>query len=154
MMSQNPSFGQSDGPTCKKIQNYIFKFSDLLGQGNFSKVYKAHHEITSKFTVLFDFRWSSCHKDRWTKLSQVKKTIITPFLRNQRPQKAKSSQHPQMLLSFYQQSQLLHHYRTLQLGRFVVQIEKETPSHRVSCIVDHQRHFWRAALFGRTKCHP
>ena len=35
-------------PVCKKIQNYIFKFSDLLGQGNFSKVYKAHHEITSK----------------------------------------------------------------------------------------------------------
>lgn len=34
-------------PICKKIQNYIFKFSDLLGQGNFSKVYKAHHEITS-----------------------------------------------------------------------------------------------------------
>lgn len=35
-------------PVCKKIQNYIFKFSDLLGQGNFSKVYKAHHEITSR----------------------------------------------------------------------------------------------------------
>lgn len=34
-------------PVCKKIQNYIFKFTDLLGQGNFSKVYKAHHEITS-----------------------------------------------------------------------------------------------------------
>jgi hypothetical protein len=33
--------------TCKKIQNYIFNFSDLLGQGNFSKVYKAHHELTS-----------------------------------------------------------------------------------------------------------
>jgi hypothetical protein len=28
-------------PIYKKIQNYIFKFSDLLGQGNFSKVYKA-----------------------------------------------------------------------------------------------------------------
>lgn len=34
-------------PVCKKIQNYIFKFSDVLGQGNFSKVYKAHHELTS-----------------------------------------------------------------------------------------------------------
>ena len=34
-------------PTCKKIQNYIFKFSDMLGKGNFSKVYKAHNEITS-----------------------------------------------------------------------------------------------------------
>lgn len=30
-------------PTCKKIQNYIFKFADLLGKGNFSKVYKAHN---------------------------------------------------------------------------------------------------------------
>lgn len=29
--------------TCKKIQNYIFRFADLLGQGNFSKVYKAHN---------------------------------------------------------------------------------------------------------------
>ena len=36
-----------NAPIYKKIQNYIFKFSDLLGQGNFSKVYKAHHEITS-----------------------------------------------------------------------------------------------------------
>ena len=35
--------GMPDGPTSKKIQNYIFRFSDLLGQGNFSKVYKAHH---------------------------------------------------------------------------------------------------------------
>lgn len=34
-------------PIYKKIQNYIFKFSDLLGQGNFSKVYRAHQEITS-----------------------------------------------------------------------------------------------------------
>ena len=33
----------SDTPVYKKIQNYIFKFSDLLGQGNFSKVYRAHH---------------------------------------------------------------------------------------------------------------
>lgn len=39
--------GASDGPIYKKIQNYIFKFSDLLGQGNFSKVYRAHHEISS-----------------------------------------------------------------------------------------------------------
>ena len=34
-------------PIYKKIQNYIFKFSDLLGQGNFSKVYKASKENTS-----------------------------------------------------------------------------------------------------------
>ena len=52
MNGQNPNFTSPEGPTCKKIQNYIFKFSDLLGQGNFSKVYKAHHEITSKSSSL------------------------------------------------------------------------------------------------------
>jgi hypothetical protein len=41
----------SEGPIYKKIQNYIFKFSDLLGQGNFSKVYRAHHEISSKSSI-------------------------------------------------------------------------------------------------------
>lgn len=41
-------------PVCKKIQNYIFKFSDMLGQGNFSKVYKAHHELTSNKTMIID----------------------------------------------------------------------------------------------------
>lgn len=25
----------------KKIDNYVYKYSDILGQGNFSKVYKA-----------------------------------------------------------------------------------------------------------------
>ena len=39
-------------PICKKIQNYIFKFTDMLGQGNFSKVYKAHHELTS---ILYNY---------------------------------------------------------------------------------------------------
>jgi hypothetical protein len=28
-------------PQTKKIQNYIFNLADMLGQGNFSKVYKA-----------------------------------------------------------------------------------------------------------------
>jgi hypothetical protein len=46
MKSENQAI--TNKPICKKIQNYIFKFSDMLGQGNFSKVYKAHHEITSK----------------------------------------------------------------------------------------------------------
>jgi predicted Ser/Thr protein kinase len=44
-MSEYPT---SQEITCKKIQNYIFNFSDLLGQGNFSKVYRAHNEVTSK----------------------------------------------------------------------------------------------------------
>lgn len=42
-MIKNEQRTPSTEPICKKIQNYIFKFTDLLGKGNFSKVYKAHH---------------------------------------------------------------------------------------------------------------
>jgi len=35
-------------PGVKRIQNYLFKFSDLLGKGNFSSVYKGTNELTSK----------------------------------------------------------------------------------------------------------
>lgn len=31
----------------KKISNYIFRFEDKIGQGNFSKVYKGFHQLTS-----------------------------------------------------------------------------------------------------------
>ena len=31
----------------KKIDNYIYKYSDMLGQGNFSKVYRGVNELTS-----------------------------------------------------------------------------------------------------------
>jgi hypothetical protein len=53
LINKRDNSGMSEYPasqevTCKKIQNYIFNFSDLLGQGNFSKVYKAHNEVTSK----------------------------------------------------------------------------------------------------------
>lgn len=41
------SEAQGNAPLCKKIDNYVFKFSDLLGQGNFSKVYRGTHELTS-----------------------------------------------------------------------------------------------------------
>lgn len=42
--------GNNGQPLCKKIDNYVFKFSDVLGQGNFSKVYKGTHEVTSKLS--------------------------------------------------------------------------------------------------------
>ena len=32
----------------KKISNYIFRFEDKIGQGNFSKVYKGFNQLTSK----------------------------------------------------------------------------------------------------------
>ena len=35
----------------KKIENYIFSYNDFLGNGNFSKCYKAKNTITS-FTLL------------------------------------------------------------------------------------------------------
>lgn len=31
----------------KKIQNYVFNMNDVLGKGNFSKVYRAVNELTS-----------------------------------------------------------------------------------------------------------
>lgn len=30
----------------KKVKDYIFKFSDVLGKGSFSTVYKGYHQIT------------------------------------------------------------------------------------------------------------
>ena len=36
-------FASNQECTLKKIQNYIFDFKQLLGQGNFSKVYKGHN---------------------------------------------------------------------------------------------------------------
>lgn len=50
---------EPEAPIYKKIQNYIFKFSDLLGQGNFSKVYRAHHEISSRGWDMQTKSWRS-----------------------------------------------------------------------------------------------
>jgi hypothetical protein len=74
MINQSPNIGMPEGPTCKKIQNYIFKFSDLLGQGNFSKVYKARHEITGTLSILIVFRLNCSHQDSRTKLPKIKET--------------------------------------------------------------------------------
>jgi len=54
-----------EAPIYKKIQNYIFKFSDLLGQGNFSKVYRAHHEVTSTQEVT-ETKWSPSKSYNWS----------------------------------------------------------------------------------------
>ena len=39
-------------PQTKKIQNYVFNLADLLGRGNFSKVYKATNELTGIFPLI------------------------------------------------------------------------------------------------------
>ena len=38
--------GQQQMPQTKKIQNYVFNLGDMLGKGNFSKVYRAINELT------------------------------------------------------------------------------------------------------------
>lgn len=107
-MIKSDSKPPSNEPVCKKIQNYIFKFTDLLGKGNFSKVYKAHHEITS--THMSIPRRNRSHKNNLTKLPKIAKVIRTTLLLNRRAEKTKPSQYPAMLLSFHIESQLLYHH--------------------------------------------
>lgn len=38
-------------PEFKKIQDYIYKFSDQIGMGNFSKVFKGVHQTSSKNNI-------------------------------------------------------------------------------------------------------
>jgi len=38
----------------KKIQNYVFNMNEVLGKGNFSKVYRAVNEVTSNFLLTLD----------------------------------------------------------------------------------------------------
>lgn len=44
-MCPNEADGQ---PDCKKIQDYLYRFSDHIGSGNFSKVFKGINQVTSK----------------------------------------------------------------------------------------------------------
>ena len=43
---ENMKKNLADAP-CKRIQNYLYKYNDVLGKGNFSTVYKAVNTITS-----------------------------------------------------------------------------------------------------------
>ena len=98
----------------KKIQNYIFNFNDLLGKGNFSKVYKAHNEVTSILMII-------CRRNRGDKNSraqqpQKQKIIITALFWDINPKKTEPSERDEVLLSLHQQPKLLHNNLTLQLG--------------------------------------
>ena len=83
-----------EGPIYKKIQNYIFKFSDLLGQGNFSKVYRAHNELTSKTSI--NTRLNSGHKDSRTVVPQEQEALGAALLVDRRAKKTQPPQRPQM----------------------------------------------------------
>lgn len=54
-LDKNLSYGHDNSephPDCKKIQDYIYRFSDHIGVGNFSKVYKGTHQITSISSII------------------------------------------------------------------------------------------------------
>lgn len=44
-------------PQTKKIQNYVFNLADMLGRGNFSKVYKATNELNGTSSVTQARAW-------------------------------------------------------------------------------------------------
>lgn len=64
--------------TGKRIQNYVFNYSDFLGAGNFSKCYKGYNEITSNF-LDYLFRGNSRYQNYRIELVKIKKTLITAF---------------------------------------------------------------------------
>jgi hypothetical protein len=47
MPASGTGSGGGQESTLKRIQNYVFDFKDLLGQGNFSKVYRARRDNSS-----------------------------------------------------------------------------------------------------------
>lgn len=49
-LDKNISIGPENAnsqPEYKKIQDYIYRFGDQIGMGNFSKVFKGTHQLTS-----------------------------------------------------------------------------------------------------------
>ena len=47
--SENGNMQQQ--PDRKKIQDYVYRFCDFIGKGNFSKVFKGYHDITGKWLI-------------------------------------------------------------------------------------------------------
>ena len=46
--NENPNMQQPDR---KKIQDYVYRFCDFIGKGNFSKVFKGYHDITGTWRI-------------------------------------------------------------------------------------------------------
>lgn len=42
----------TSNPGYKKIQNYVLDLGNILGVGNFSKVYKGHHQLSSNILLI------------------------------------------------------------------------------------------------------
>lgn len=67
--------------TTKKIQNYQFKLNEVLGKGNFSKVYRGVNELTSKTPLI----QTSPLQSKWWSLAasrlQLWSTFYIPKLR-------------------------------------------------------------------------
>lgn len=114
-------------PGVKRIQNYIFKFNDLLGKGNFSSVYKGSNELTSNFYLTF--RLNCSYKIYSSIVSNLREIEITTGSININFNFSQSSQYCQMLLSFKKFSQLLYNYRTLWWRRFIRSAKKKTFSY-------------------------
>lgn len=53
-------FMDDDQPTYKRIQDYVFGFSDRVGKGNFSQVYQGIHEPSR--TIVNYHRETSRHQ--------------------------------------------------------------------------------------------
>lgn len=50
-ISIGPDCGENQ-PEYKKIQDYIYRFSDQIGMGNFSKVFKGINQVTSTRMIM------------------------------------------------------------------------------------------------------
>lgn len=48
------NFAQNCPESGKKIKNYVFRYCDLIGKGNFARVYKGTNQLTSNFYAKSD----------------------------------------------------------------------------------------------------
>lgn len=58
--------GEVGGETGKRIKNYIYNYSDLIGRGNFARVYRGVNQKTSTPAGTQTPPWPS-RSSRWTR---------------------------------------------------------------------------------------
>ncbi len=111
----------------KKIEHYVFKFSDFLGKGNFSSVYKGINGITSKTSN--NYRWCSSNKIHHPFIFDLLATSIVAGTINLDIDLNESSKHCQMFLGIKKWQQLLHYYRTMWWRRFIADAQTQRNLH-------------------------